>query len=185
MTPHNFHPFPVLHTNRLCLRKLSESDVAPIYNYHCNKEHFPYVDMLEHQTLEDSRQFIKKMNTGVEENNWVIWAITDASTNAVIGTISLWNLSSDGRKGELGYGLHPGNTGKGLMTEALKEVLKYGFHAMGLETIEAYTHKNHERSISLLEKNGFRRVKTVTEKGPSGKLMELAMFEKKVSESHV
>ncbi|MCA0989287.1 GNAT family N-acetyltransferase [Guptibacillus algicola] len=179
MTQHNFHPFPVLHTERLSLRKLSSSDVASIYNYHCNKEHFPYVDMVEHHTLEDSRKFIKKMNEGVEENKWVIWAIADASTDTILGTISLWNLSSDGRKGELGYGLHPGNTGKGLMTEALAKVLHFGFYTMGLETIEAYTNEDHQRSISLLDKHGFTKIKTVTEKGPSGKLMNLAVFEKK------
>ncbi|WP_270182710.1 GNAT family N-acetyltransferase [Alkalihalobacillus sp. CinArs1] len=175
---YNFNPFPLLHTDRLCLRKLSMNDVDGIYEYHRTKQHFPYVDMPEHQSVEDSRHYINKMNKGVDENKWVIWAITEASTNSIIGTISLWNLSEDDRKGELGYGLHPAHTGKGLMAEALEEVLHYGFHTMGLETIEAYTNKDHQRSISLLEKCGFSKIKTISEKGPSGEYLQLAVFEK-------
>lgn len=177
MTAHNFHPFPVLHTDRLCLRQLSMSDVDEIYKYNSKKEHFPYVDKPEHQSIEDSRHHIDKMNKGVEENKWVIWAIADSATNNAVGTISLWNLSSDGRKGELGYALHPGYTGKGLMTEALNEVVQYGFDRMGLESIEAYTHKDHQRSILLLERNGFTKVKVISEKGPSGKEMQLVVYE--------
>lgn len=184
MATFHFHPFPLLETERLRLRELTDRDEALIYNYHSNRENFPYVDMLEHKTIEDSREYIKKMKAGVKDNKWIIWAIADPLTDDIIGTISLWNLSTtDCRKGELGYGIFPEHRGKGLMAEALKEVIEYGFHSMKLEIIGAYTNINNHKSLALLEGEGFRKVTTVSEKGPSGREMILGVYEKRHAES--
>ena len=61
------------------------------------------------------------------------------NTNSILGTISIWNISREQSKAELGFGLFPGSLGKGIMSEALVKVVEYGFNKMGLKTIEAYT----------------------------------------------
>ena len=41
------------------------------------------------------------------------------------------------------------------MTEALKNIINYGFNTLKLNKIEAFTHKENGSSKRLLENNGF------------------------------
>ena len=68
----------------------------------------------------------------------------------MIGTISLWKFSEDKKTAEVGYDLNPVFHNKGIMTEALNCVLKYGFTQLQLDKIEAYTHKENQASRKLL-----------------------------------
>jgi [ribosomal protein S5]-alanine N-acetyltransferase len=173
----NFNPFPTLKTDRLVLRQLDLKDDQVIFDYQSNKENFKYVDMPVYTKVEDAQNYIMKMNEGVENNRWIIWAIADANTNKILGTISIWNISNENLKGELGYGLYSGNTGKGIMNEALMKVVEYGFDHMGLKTIEAYTNSLNSKSISLLERNHFTKTSSIIETNTTdGEPMELDIF---------
>jgi len=117
------------------------------------------------------------MNAGVENDKWIIWAIADANTNIILGTISIWNISKEKSKGELGYGLFPGNLGKGIMSEALNKVVGYGFDNIGLKTIEAYTNAMNRKSIALLERNNFTKISSFVETATSnGESMEMVIY---------
>lgn len=41
------------------------------------------------------------------------------------------------------------------MNEALQCVMNYGFSELNLKTITAYTHRENNKSLELLKKNGF------------------------------
>ena len=58
-------------------------------------------------------------------------------------------------RAEIGYLLHPDYQQKGIMDEALKAVIKYGFETMQLHSIEANVNPANAASMKLLEKNGF------------------------------
>lgn len=163
MDTFNFNPFPTLKTDRLLLRPLEMNDDTFIFEYQSNKENFKYVDMPIYTCIEDAKNYIMNMNSGVAKNKWIIWAIADANTNKILGTISIWNLSQEQLKGELGYGLFPHNSGKGFMSEALKTVVDYGFTSMGLTSIEACTNSLNSKSIALLERNNFTKVSSFIE----------------------
>ncbi|MFT5915665.1 MAG: ribosomal-protein-alanine N-acetyltransferase [Bacteroidia bacterium] len=74
----------------------------------------------------------------------------------MIGSICLWNFSEDRKIAETGYDLSPKFQGRGLMSEALKAILEFGFQNLNLDLIEAYTQKNNESSRKMLEKNMFK-----------------------------
>lgn len=160
----NFHPFPTLITKRLRLRKLEEKDVDLIYNYQCNKKNFPFVDMPVYDEVAQAKDYIIKMNTGVDNDKWIIWAIADIKSDTILGTISIWNFNSELNMGELGYGLFPKYLGSGLMSEALSKVVEFGFDTLELASIEAYTNEKNKKSVSLLKRNYFTFVKKVKEK---------------------
>jgi len=61
-------------------------------------------------------------------------------------TICLWNFSSKKNVAELGYELDPALQGEGIMSEALKKIIEFGFQEIELKKIEAYTHKNNDNS---------------------------------------
>lgn len=168
----NFIPFPNLTTERLQLRKLKPSDDKLIFEYQSNKENFEYVDMPVYTSIVDAQEYIEKMNKGVDSNRWIIWAITEKDTGSIIGTISIWNISKEKSKAELGFGLYAGSISKGFMTEALNEVISFGLNKMGLETIEAYTNKHNVKSRALLENNNFTKIGSVTEENTVSGLKE-------------
>lgn len=173
----NFTPFPTLRTDRLILRQIIEEDDQLIYNYQSNKDNFPHVDMPVYTGIDEARKYISKMNHGVENNQWIIWALADPKTNRILGTISIWNISKEDSKAELGYGLFSGNIGKGFMSEALKNVIEYGFNTMGLKEIEAYTNRDNTKSIALLERNQFMKVSDFKETDTfSGDPMDMVIY---------
>lgn len=176
----NFNPFPTLRTERILLRQLEMGDDKLIFQYQSNKENFKFVDMPVYASIDDARNYITRMNTGIKNNKWIIWAIADSNTNTILGTISIWNISIQQSKGELGYGLYQGNLGKGIMSEALKKVVEYGFDNMGLKTIEAYTNVLNEKSIALLERNNFTYKSSIIESAASNdEPMKMVIYEYK------
>lgn len=174
----NFTPFPNLESKRLILRKLQVDDAGLIFDYQSNPENFTFVDMPIYTELKQAEDYITKMNNGVEKNGWIIWAIADKVTDQILGTISIWGIDTEKSAAELGYGLYPGNTGKGLMSEALNLAFEFGIEVMGLSYLDAFTNIKNLKSCSLLERNGFSREEVVTEDNGGG-MMEMAVYRKK------
>lgn len=74
----------------------------------------------------------------------------------------------------LGYAISEKHWGKGIMTEAVKAVIKYGFENLKLDLISAYTYPFNTRSKKVLEKNGFKYEGTLkqAEKLYNGKIYD-------------
>jgi ribosomal-protein-alanine N-acetyltransferase len=75
----------------------------------------------------------------------------------LIGNIGIWRIEKEHHRAEIGYALHPSHQGKGIMQEALKAVLDYGFHMMKLHSMEANVNPDNAASIKLLERANFVR----------------------------
>lgn len=175
----NFTPFPNIESERIKLRQLKFDDAEIIFDYQSKPENFPFVDMPLYTELKQAEDYIIKMNSGVAKNSWIIWAIADKKSDKILGTISIWGIDEEKSAAELGYGLYPGNSGKGLMTEALNLSIKFGFEVMGLKYLDAYTNIKNLKSCSLLERNGFTRVEVVSEDNGGG-MMEMAVYRKNI-----
>ncbi len=152
----NFKPFPILKTERLVLRQLSENDSTAIFLLRSDEEVNKFLDRPKAQSLDEAAAFINKINKAIERNESVYWAISLQNSAELIGSICLWNFSNDPLTAELGYELIPNFQGQGIMNEAIKAVLQYAFEIIELKTIVAYTYKDNKNSIKLLEKNGFK-----------------------------
>jgi [ribosomal protein S5]-alanine N-acetyltransferase len=151
----SFAPFPTLPTERLILRQLAFQDEQEIFFLRSDKRVNKYLVAPIAQNVEEAWEFITKINTGIVNNEWIYWGITLKNDNKLIGTICFWNISIEENKAEIGYVLHPGCQGKGLMQEAIYKVIEYGFEVMKLQSMEAVLHPDNERSIVLLKRNGF------------------------------
>lgn len=151
----NFMPFPMIPTKRLVLRKLKPEDKNEIFYLKSSEEILKYLDNKKHETIEESEKYIEKINNGVAQNQWIQWGITLNGSEKIIGTICLWNIEKDTKTAEVGYELMCEYQGKGIMQEALMTVMKYAFKFIKLKSLTAYTHKNNEKSINLLERNKF------------------------------
>jgi len=157
----NFNPFPELHTERLLLRRIQKSDAASILFLRSDETVNKYIRRKESdktKNLDDAINFIIKIDKGLTDNSFISWGICLKNNDKIIGSICLWNFSADRKEAEMGYDLSPSFQRQGIMTEAMKKVVEYGFQELALDKIEAYTHKENEGSKRLLEKNQFMLV---------------------------
>ena len=72
----------------------------------------------------------------------------------MIGTCGFTRFFFAHNGAEIGYVLNPAYHGKGIGTEVVGRVIKYGFENLALERIEAKYMVGNEASRRVMEKNG-------------------------------
>jgi ribosomal-protein-alanine N-acetyltransferase len=152
----SFSPFPVFITERLTLRQLTTNDEQEIFMLRSDSQVNKYLGRQLANTIDDARNFINKVNENVTKDDSLYWAITFTENNRLVGTICLFEFSDENDSCEIGYELLPDFQGKGIMTEAVDEVIDYAFDTMKVKQIRAFFHRNNQNSIRLLEKFSFR-----------------------------
>lgn len=148
-----------IETERLFLRRLKQSDWEIISYLRSDKTVNKFVRRPNAETKEKALDFIKKINDNIDNQKSFYWCLSKNDNSKMIGSICLWNFSKNRKTAEIGYDLNPDFQGKGIMNEALKEIVEFGFKNLNLDLIEAYTHHNNESSKKLLERNKFILIK--------------------------
>lgn len=161
----NFTPFPVLTTERLMLKQPDIKDADIYFFLRSDKRVNQHVKRNTPKTLQDAQDFIQHILKLARDNEAINWAICWKETGEMMGSICLWNFSEDLKTGEVGYDLHPDFQGKGIMSEALKAVLDFGFNTLDFHQIEAYTQYQNESSVGLLRKHHFQLVEGKRDEG--------------------
>jgi len=151
----NFTPFPNLETERLQLRRVANDDVNEIFALRSDKETMKYIPRPLVKTKEDALEHIALIDSKIENNEGINWAITLKNDPKLIGLIGHYRIKPEHYRAEIGYMLLPEYHGKGIITEAIKEVVKYGFETMKLHSIEAVIDPENFISEKVLLKNGF------------------------------
>jgi ribosomal-protein-alanine N-acetyltransferase len=154
---YNSSLFPEIKTPRLLLRQVAETDAAALFSLRSDERVMRYFDAPMMQSEEEARAFLGKNKVSFEEGTGILWAISLLEDTTMIGTITIWRIDKTHFRGEMGYLLHPDFQGKGLMSEAIQAVLRYGFDTLNLHSMEANVNPNNQASITLLERNGFVR----------------------------
>jgi [ribosomal protein S5]-alanine N-acetyltransferase len=151
----NFHPFPVLQTPRLVLRRITLQDAEALYEMRRDKEMMQHIARPLASCIEDVHRLIEVMETGTVGNNTISWAITLQTEDKLIGTIGFVRMKKEDFRGEIGYMLAGVHQGKGLMSEAVQAVVQYGFTITGFHSIEAVIAPQNTASARVLQKAGF------------------------------
>jgi ribosomal-protein-alanine N-acetyltransferase len=155
MLEFNFTPFPNLETHRLNLRRLSSNDVNEILALRSNPEIMKFIPRPLITTKEEALEFISVMDTNVNNNSVINWAITNKEDDKLIGMIGFYRMKPENYRAEVGYILSSDFHGKGIITEALERVIQFGFEEMGLNSIEALIDPENCGSEKVLLKNKF------------------------------
>ncbi|HEV7378712.1 MAG TPA: GNAT family N-acetyltransferase [Dyadobacter sp.] len=152
----NFDPFPVLETERLVLYQLTFADTEGIFQLRGNPVAMRYIGkpVLEH--LSEAEVLIRHYQDQLHSANGITWGIRLKNLNEpLVGIIGFHRLEKQNYRAEIGYMIHPDYWGKGMMSEAIQIVLKYGFESMGLHSVEARINPDNEQSANILNRNGF------------------------------
>ncbi|MEM0519432.1 MULTISPECIES: GNAT family N-acetyltransferase [Aequorivita] len=147
-------PFPVIITERLNLRKIVPADFERVHFFRTDKAINKFIKRAA-QTNQMTIAHIEKITADLRQNKSITWGITTKKSDILIGSICLWNFSEDKKTAEVGYVLDPKFQGQGIMSEALKAVLNFGFSQGGFQIIEAFTDYRNIPSKSLLKQHGF------------------------------
>lgn len=152
-----FTSAPVLETSRLILRQLELRDAPEMHLYRSDEEIMKYIGRPRTKSIEDAEELIQRINTSISNGDAINWGITMKGDDKVIGSVGFVRFKKESFRAEIGYLLSTAYHRTGIMDEAIKEVIKYGFKQMGLHSIEAIVDPANIASLSLLEKNKFRR----------------------------
>jgi ribosomal-protein-alanine N-acetyltransferase len=155
MLEFNFSPFPNLETNRLNLRRLNSTDVNEILALRSNPEIMKFIPRPLITTKEEALEFISVMDTNVNNNNVINWAITTKEDDKLIGMIGFYRMKPENYRAEVGYILSAEFHGQGIITEALERIIQFGFDEMKLNSIEAVIDPENYGSEKVLLKNNF------------------------------
>lgn len=153
----NFHPFPVLTTERLTLRPVTHEDNEEVFFLRSDREVMKYLGQPLAASTQEIIAYIDNLIDKTNTNEGIAWAITIRNDTKLIGIIAFRKFQKEHYRGELGYGLHPDWQNKGIMHEAMGAVLDYGFTTIRLHSVEANVDKENIASIRLLEKNNFTK----------------------------
>ena len=151
----NFAPFPNLETERLLLRRVNPTDIKEIFALRSNPQTMQYIPRPLLKPDAHALQHLPMIDTKIETNEGINWAITLKDNPKLIGVIGHYRIKPEHYRAEIGYMLLPEYHGKGIVSEAVKEAVNYGFQVMKLHSIEAIIDPDNHASAKVLEKNGF------------------------------
>lgn len=118
-----------LRTERLVLSIPTADDVDDIYEACQDAETQRYTTVPSPYERRHAEEFVPKVAADWESGAHVTWAMRDGVVLA--GMIGLYRLDGHGG-GELGYWVSPWSRRRGLLTEAARAVIDWGFAADGL-----------------------------------------------------
>lgn len=157
--------FPELSTERLILRKMTRTDANSLFQFWSDDEVTKYMNMTSFINMEQALYMIDFLNDLYKNKEGIRWGIVRKEDNVLIGTCGFNTWIKRSSRGEIGYELGREYWGKGYITEALKEVLKFGFEETNLNRVEAFVVPEASRSIRVLEKLGFKKEGRLKEYG--------------------
>ena len=143
----------ILETPRLTLRPFLDRDAEDVYAYAKDPRVGPAAGWPPHTSVENSLEIIRTVFAAP-----TVFALVDQESGKVIGSagfVGRHHTELPGPDEELGYALSPEFWGRGLMTEAAWELIRWGFEELGLCTIWCNHYEGNERSRRVIEKCGF------------------------------
>ena len=153
----NSDTLPRITTPRVVLRWISEDDIDGLYEVFSDPQVMRYWSSGPLENREAAAALQREIAAGNENNTMFKWGLALRDSDRVIGTTTLFNLSLENGRAELGYAMGRAHWGKGFMNEALHALLSHGFDVMNLRRVEADVDPRNGASIRTLERLGFQR----------------------------
>lgn len=142
---------------RVRLRKLDEDDARAVYRLLSDMQVIRYM-LFPVFNEQDAQDFVRQAGAGDggAAGQQVVRAIAFADNRTLMGLCGLV-VDRDGIQAEAWYLLDPDYWGKGLATEALRQLLAIGFGELRLHRIWASCLPANPASARVLKKAGMRR----------------------------
>jgi RimJ/RimL family protein N-acetyltransferase len=108
------------------------------------------------------------------------WVVEERATGEFVGEVGFSDYKRDvepslGAVPEVGWVLTPSKHGMGYATEAVQAVLGWGRGRFGLSPVTCLIHPNHQASIHVAQKCGFKKRQLGTYKGNPTLIFDLIL----------
>jgi ribosomal-protein-alanine N-acetyltransferase len=128
---------PNFETDRLILRKIEINDLEDIFEFSSDPEVAHHMTWEVNKSKEETlNNFINVVIENYEKGQTGSLAMVHKESNKVIGTCSFIEWSNEHSNAEIGYVLNRNYWGLGIATEAINELIKFGFETIQLNRIQ-------------------------------------------------
>ena len=146
----------VLMTQRLILRRWEQADAEDLYRYASDADVGPIAGWPPHKSIDESRAVIRDVLNGREA-----YAICLKEDGRAIGAIELklnghTDLTDRDDECEMGYWLGKPFWGRGIVPEAVTEMLRRAFEDIGMQKVWVGYYEGNSKSKRVQEKCRFR-----------------------------
>lgn len=115
--------------------------------------------------------YIAHLERDVNVLGWGTWLMIEPVTKIMVGDAGFKGRPDALGRVEVGYGMAPGERGKGYATEAVSALVDWAFEH-GVHVVMAECLEHNAPSVRVLEKTGFRR---------TGRVEEMIKWERKAA----
>jgi len=147
----------LLETPRLRLRDFTVDDWPAVLAYQRDPRYlrlYEWPDRTPEAVQAFVQMFIDQQRT--QPRTRFQLAVTLRATGELIGNCGIRRDSPTSHEAEIGYELSPDQWGHGYASEAVAEIVRFGFDELGVHRITAWLVADNVASARVLEKNGFQ-----------------------------
>jgi [ribosomal protein S5]-alanine N-acetyltransferase len=167
----------ILKTERLRLRPLDAADAPDLMLIFSDPRVMRYWSTPAWTGLEQAQAFIERSQEAQRSGEALRLGIVRVGDGLLIGQCTLFSLSAQSRRAEIGYAMRADAWGHGLMHEALCALLDHGIGEMQLNRIEADIDPRNTASARSLERLGFAREGLLRERWiVAGEVSDTALY---------
>ena len=146
--------FPEFVTERLLIRPPTVDDIDALHARRNDPEVARYQDWQVPWSREQAEAMIRGDIADRDEiDGWNMVVITDRNSGETLGDLAV-NISSAGRRSEIGYTLDRRNWGNGYATEAAEALITHLFEVVGVTRVHGMLHPDNPASARVLERVG-------------------------------
>lgn len=150
-------PRPNLTDGTVTLRPWTPDDAPAVHAAVQDPEIPRYMEIPPNQTLEGVATWLEAAPAAWESGTSARFAIVDAHSGALLGSLGVDRSGDDPRVGEVGYWIAAEARRGGVATRAVELVVVWAFDCMGLSRIEITVHETNLASQRVAERCGFLR----------------------------
>ncbi|NUR61905.1 MAG: GNAT family N-acetyltransferase [Catenulispora sp.] len=150
-----------LETARLVLRPWREEDIPAVYKICQDPDIQRWTPVPVPYELKDAEWFVREFAPrGFATGDEATFAAVVKESGQIAGVVGLGGIArlTEGRgvrTAEIGYWANPETRGRGYLTEAVREVVRWGFEELGLGRVTWQAFDGNVASRRVVEKAGF------------------------------
>ena len=151
-------PSPPLTDDEIELRPWLERDVEAIVSACRDQDIAWWLDHVPQPYGEaDARTYVAMTRRGWKDGTHATFAVTDAQTSEVLGSVGVHWLDPDQGVAEVGYWVRVESRGCGVATRATRLVTGWALRSCGMKRVQLRADSRNVASQRVAEAAGFRR----------------------------
>ena len=150
-----FQALPTLRSRRLSLLPLELAHASALFEVFADPAVTQHTTDVPHVEVETTRERVRGILERHTQRSGISWSLLLHDEQRVVGHCGLHSISWTNRRAELGFELASRHWRHGLMTEALRAIMRFAFVDLEFNKLSAQFVRDNEACQGLLARLGF------------------------------